>query len=87
MLRREDAHKRLAQMRIKNWEKGKLEAVGKLPEKLAEASRSAGTYSHWRQQQQPLQMGRLPRRLLAQENFLEDLLGVCEAAGKAPGLC
>ena len=40
MLRREDADKRLAQMRIKNWEKGKLEAVGKLPEKLAVVGRA-----------------------------------------------
>jgi hypothetical protein len=59
----------------------------KLPEKLAFACRSAGTYSHWCRQQQPVQMGRLPRRLLAQENFLEDLLGVCDAAGKGADLC
>ena len=62
-------------------------SLDKLPEKLAQASRCAGTYSHWRGQQQPFQTGRLPRRLLAQENFLENLLGVCDAAGKEAGLC
>jgi hypothetical protein len=62
-------------------------SLEKLPEKLAEASRLAGAYSHWRQQQQPMQTGRLSRRLLAQENFLENLLGVCEASAKVPGPC
>jgi hypothetical protein len=58
-----------------------------LPGKLAEAARLAGTYSHWRRQGQPLHTGRLPRRLLAQENFLENLLGVCEASAKTSEPC
>ena len=64
-----------------------LGSLANLPGKLAEASRSAGTYSHWRRQGQPLAMGRLPRRVLAQENFLESLLGVCDASGKASARC
>jgi hypothetical protein len=63
-----------------------LGKLANLPGKLAEASRSAGTYSHWCQQGRPLHTGRLPRRLLAQENFLENLLGVCDASAKASDL-
>lgn len=57
--------------------------LASLPEKLAAAARTAGTYSHWRRQGQPIHTGRLPRRLLAQENFLENLLGVCDASSHA----
>ena len=35
MLKREQAEKQLAALRIKNWEKLRLEAVAKLPDKLA----------------------------------------------------
>ncbi len=62
-------------------------SLGNLAGKLAEAARTAGTYSHWRRQGRSLQMGRLPRRLLARENFLENLLGVCQASAIAPGPC
>jgi len=61
-----------------------LGSLEKLPEKLAEAAQSAGTYSHWRREHQPLHTGRLPRRLVARENFLDALLEVCEVSGQTP---
>jgi hypothetical protein len=62
-----------------------LESLEKLPQKLAQAARSAGTYSQWRRDSQPLHTGRLARRLLARENFLDHLLQVCDRSGPVPG--
>ncbi len=55
-----------------------LGSLDRLPETLAEAGRTAGPYSHWRRRQQPLKLGRLPKQLLRQENFVDDLLGIYE---------
>ena len=47
-----------------------------LPEKLALAGRTAGPWTHWRalQLQDPLNTGRLPRRVLRKEHFVENLI-------------
>ena len=55
-----------------------LGSLDRLPQKLAEAGRTAGPYSHWRCRQQPLKLGRLPKKLLRQDNFVDDLLAVYE---------
>ena len=47
-----------------------------LADKLAEAGQTAGPYSHWYKKQQPLNLGRLPKRLLRDENFIEDLISI-----------
>jgi len=45
-----------------------------LPAKLAGASKHAGVFSHWLKKQRPLNLGRLPKRILRQENFVEQLV-------------
>jgi len=50
-----------------------------LPQKLAEAGRTAGPWTVWRAAQQPLNVGRLPRRLLRHDHFLEELTAVYDA--------
>jgi hypothetical protein len=45
--------------------------INQLPRHLAEAGRTAGAWTKWRQQQQPLNTARLPQRLLRQENLIE----------------
>jgi len=52
-----------------------LGSLDRLPDKLAEAGQTAGLFSHWHRQLQPLHLGRLPRRLLRQENFIDHLVG------------
>ena len=47
-----------------------------LADKLAEAGQTAGPYSHWYKKQQPLNIGRLSKRLLRDENFMEDLISI-----------
>jgi len=51
---------------------GTLEA---LPDKLAEAGQSAGPFSRWNAQRNQTHLGRLPKRLLRDQNLLEKLLG------------
>ena len=53
---------------------GVLGELSALPRKLAEAGRTAGPWTRWRQAQQPLRAGRLPRRLVRAENFLDTLV-------------
>src|SRR5262249_28680135 len=48
--------------------------IGQLAKHLAEAGRNAGPWTHWRQQQQPLNTGRLPRRLLRRENLIDSFV-------------
>lgn len=55
-----------------------LGSLDRLPEKLAEAGRSAGPFSHWLKQKQPLNLGRLPKRILRKEDFVDTLIGVYE---------
>jgi hypothetical protein len=52
---------------------GSLES---LPEKLAEASRDAGSLDAWRRRRHPHLLGELPRRLLRADDFLDDLIDV-----------
>jgi hypothetical protein len=57
-----------------------LGSFDKLPEKLAEAGKNAGPYHHWRNRENPLNVGRLPVRLLRDENFIDDLIGTFNAS-------
>jgi len=50
--------------------------LNNLADKLAEAGQTAGPYSHWYKKQQPLNIGRLSKRLLRDENFIEDLISI-----------
>ncbi len=54
-----------------------LGSLDQLPAKLAKAGKNAGPFSHWRQRTKPLSIGRLPRRLLRKENFIQNLIDVC----------
>jgi len=47
-----------------------------LSQKMALAGRTAGPWTHWRRLHHPLNTGRLPRRLLRQENLIENLITV-----------
>ena len=49
-----------------------------LPDKLAQAGQHAGPFSHWHAKRKPLNLGRLPKRILRQEKFVEKLIGVYE---------
>ena len=53
---------------------GSLES---LPAKLAEASRDAGSFDQWRRRRRPRLLGELPRRILREDNFVEQLIEVC----------
>lgn len=53
---------------------GSLES---LPAKLSEASRGAGSFDAWRRRRRPRLLGQLPRRLLREDNFVDDLLDAC----------
>ena len=50
----------------------------RLPEKLADAGKHAGPFTQWLAKRKPLNLGRLPKRILRQENFVESLIGVYE---------
>lgn len=53
-------------------------SLDQLPEKFAEAGIKAGPYSHWYKKGQPLNIGRLSKRLLRDDNFIDDLIGISE---------
>ena len=53
-------------------------SLDQLPEKFAEAGKKAGPYSHWYKKGQPLNIGRLSKRLLRDDNFIDDLIGISE---------
>jgi hypothetical protein len=48
-----------------------------LPARLAEASRDAGSYHAWTGRRHPRLVGHLARRLLRQDNFIDDLIEAC----------
>jgi hypothetical protein len=48
--------------------------LAQLPAKMALAGRTAGSWTQWRRRHHPLNTGRLPRRLLRNENFLDNLI-------------
>lgn len=54
---------------------GRLEA---LPSKLADASHEAGCFSAWQRRRRPQLLGQLPRRLLHDEDFIDNLIAACE---------
>jgi hypothetical protein len=65
-----------------------LESLDRLAEKFAEAATSAGSYTHWRQQQTPRRPGQHSKRELRSPTFLEDLgtayTAHCAAATTVP---
>ena len=64
-----------------------LGELSALPRKLAEAGRTAGSWTRWRQAQQPLRVGRLPRRLVRAEDFLDTLVGVYQDQSGSDAAC
>lgn len=48
-----------------------------LPARLAEASREAGSFTAWSARCRPRLVGQLPRRLLRDDEFIEDLIQAC----------
>jgi len=55
-----------------------MDGIDNLPEKLAEAGKTAGPFSKWQGRNKPLNIGRIPIRILRKENFVDSLLEVCE---------
>jgi len=55
-------------------------SLERLAEKLAEAGKTAGPYSAWYKRQKPLNIGRLPARLLREKTFVDKLIDlVCNS--------
>jgi hypothetical protein len=54
-----------------------LGSLDQLAEKLADAGKTAGPYSDWYNRQKLTHIGRLPARLLRNENFIGDLTDIC----------
>jgi len=52
-------------------------SLDNLPAKFAEASRTAGSFSAWRRAHHPRLVGQLPRRLLRQDEFIDQLIEAC----------
>ncbi len=48
--------------------------LSELPAKLAQAGQSAPPWTHWYNRQKPLTTGRLPQRLIRQENLIDRLV-------------
>ena len=53
-----------------------LGSLEQLPEKMAEAGKTSGPYSHWNKKQKPVHIGRLPARMLRRETFIDDLINI-----------
>jgi hypothetical protein len=53
-----------------------LGSFDQLPEKLAEAGKTAGPYSQWYKHKNPLSIGRIPVHLLRKENFIDKLIDI-----------
>jgi len=53
-----------------------------LPDKLAQAAQSAGSYAQWQERQRTQHWGRVPQRLLRQPNFLDRLFGLAGKLGQ-----
>ena len=54
---------------------GSLES---LPSKLAAASREAGSFDAWRRRRRPRLLGKLPRHLLREDDFVDHLIQACD---------
>ncbi len=55
-----------------------LGSLDQLPEKLARAGRTSGSYSAWCKQYKPQHTGRLSTQLIRRENFIEDMVELFE---------
>jgi len=53
--------------------------LDQLPKKLSDAGKQAGPFTHWLQKRRPLNLGRLPKPILRQENFVDNLVGAYDA--------
>jgi len=53
-----------------------LGSLEQLPEKMAEAGKTSGPYSHWYKKQKPVHIGRLPARMLRRDTFIDDLVNI-----------
>jgi len=53
-----------------------LGGLEQLSEKMAEAGKTSGPYSHWHKKQKPVHIGRLPTRMLRRETFIDDLINI-----------
>ena len=53
-----------------------LGSLEQLPEKMAEAGKTSGPYSHWYKKQKTVHIGRLPTRMLRRETFIDDLINI-----------
>ena len=53
-----------------------LGSLDQLPSKFAQAGKTVGPYTHWRRRTRPTGIGRIPRKLLRKENFVENLIEV-----------
>jgi hypothetical protein len=53
-----------------------LGSLEQLPEKMSEAGKTSGPYSHWYKKQKPVHIGRLPARMLRRETFIDDLINI-----------
>jgi len=53
-----------------------LGSLEQLPEKMAEAGKTSGPYSHWYKKQKPVHIGRLTTRMLRRETFIDDLINI-----------
>lgn len=54
-------------------------SLDNLPAKCAEADTQPDAYARWRQTNTSLNLGRLPARILRQQDFVENLIGVYDA--------
>jgi hypothetical protein len=54
-----------------------------LPDKLAQAAGTAGSYAEWRQRQRPQRWGRVPQRVLRQPTFVDRIIGLASKVGEA----
>jgi hypothetical protein len=50
-----------------------------LPSRLAEASRQAGSFSAWQRRRHPQLTGKIPRRLIRDDSFVDQLIEACDA--------
>jgi hypothetical protein len=53
-------------------------SLDNLPSKLADASRDAGAFSAWRQRRCPPLLGRPSRRLIRDDDFIDDVIEACQ---------
>lgn len=56
-----------------------LGSLDQLPKRLAEAGKTAGPFTHWLEKRRPLNLGRLPKRVIRDENLVDNLVDTYDA--------